>query len=108
VCGLNEARCLGNIAQGLAQLANTDGEHDLARRRLRPEGLQQRCFGQQLSRVFHQIAAEGEGLGPEGERLVAAPQAFVRKVEPQRQGREGSGGICISQRTTLEQKLKRN
>ena len=75
---------------------------------LRPEGLQQRCFGQQLSRVFHQIAAEGEGLGPEGERLVAAPQGFVRKVEPQRQGREGSGGICISQRTTLEQKLKRN
>ena len=88
---LDKARHPGVITQRLAQLAHADGQRHLAHRRLRPEGLEQSRFGEQLARVFHQIPEEGEGFRPQDPRLVAAPQAFVGQIEPHRHG--GGGGL---------------
>jgi len=30
----------------------------------------------------HQVAQDGEGLGPQGERLLPAPQPLVDEVKP--------------------------
>jgi hypothetical protein len=78
---LDEVWGLGVIPQRLAQLTNTDGQHDLADRRLQPQGLEQGVFDEKLPRVFDQIAQEGEGFGPQGTCLCAAPQAFVGQIE---------------------------
>ena len=51
---LNVARLLGSIAQGLAQLANTDGQHPLTHRGVGPHGVEQGGFGHQLPRLGDQ------------------------------------------------------
>jgi hypothetical protein len=61
---LDKAGGPGVIAQRLPQLPDTDGQHDLAHHRLRPEGLQQGRLGEELARVRHQRAQQGEGFGP--------------------------------------------
>jgi hypothetical protein len=78
---LDEVWGLGVIPQRLAQLTNADGQHDLTDRRLRPQGLEQGVFGEELIRVFDQIPQEGEGFGPQDTDLGAAPQAFVGQIE---------------------------
>jgi hypothetical protein len=53
--GGNEAGCLDGIAQGLANLAETDFQDRLAHGHPWPDGRQQRLFGHQLPSVRDQV-----------------------------------------------------
>jgi hypothetical protein len=51
---LDVAGLLGSIAQSLAQLANTDGQHALTHRRLGPHGVEECVFEHHLPRLADQ------------------------------------------------------
>jgi hypothetical protein len=51
-----------------------------------PHGAQNFLFGHQTVRVFDEIAQDGEGLGPQRNELLLAPELFVGEVKPE--GRE--------------------
>ena len=70
-----------HIAQHLANLVYTHPQHRIADMRPRPHVLPQLRFGHQAAGMRHQIAQHRQGLGPQGDRLVALPQTAVRAIQ---------------------------
>jgi hypothetical protein len=57
--------------------------------RARPHVLSQLGFGHQVARMRHQIAQQGQGLGPQGDDLRAPPQAALAAIELKRSKSKG-------------------
>ena len=74
----------GLVAEHLAQLTDTGGEHPVADIHVRPDGRQEFGFAHQAARVGDQIAQDRLGFGREFAPLRAAPEAVVRAIEGER------------------------
>src|SRR5262245_55179951 len=103
----DEPRGLRGLAQRLAQLANACGQHALAHYGVRPDGLQQGLFGDQLARVCRQQAQDRKHFGGQADPLPAMPHTLVGPVHPPRLVHPtllGRSGTCWRQilRETLE------
>ena len=72
------------VPQGLAHLPDAAGQRRLANGSLRPHGVHERGFGDQLARVGHEASQHGKGFGGERPYLLAAPQAFIAHVQAKR------------------------
>ena len=81
---LDEPRGLRRLPQHLAQLANAAGEHGVTHHRLRPDGLQQGLFGDQLTRLRHQQAQHRKDFGGQADHRSPMPHTFVGPVHPPR------------------------
>lgn len=71
--GLDVARGLGIVAQGLADLVDGRLQDAFADVLAGPEGVENFGFGEQPVRVLEQVAQHGEGAWPQDDRLIAAP-----------------------------------
>ena len=71
----------GHIAEHVANLPDTRGEHPVADMHVRPDGGQEIGFAHQAAGVGDQIAQDGLGFGRECAPLRAVPEAVVRAIE---------------------------
>jgi hypothetical protein len=69
MCGLDEARRLWIIVEGLAELANGDFEDGFADERFRPDGVEKLLFGDELAWTPEEIGEHRVGFGSELYRL---------------------------------------
>src|SRR5438067_12148199 len=70
------------FAQRLSQREDVASEVGLLHKRVRPDGLHQFVFGDDLIRVAHQNNQELKGLGRKGNRLVAPKQRLPFQMNP--------------------------
>jgi len=82
--GLDEAGCRGIVMQDTAQLADELLDLALLHVGTRPHGLEERLLRHELAAALGQAAQHGEGLGGQGDLLVAPPEALVPQIETQR------------------------
>ena len=79
----NPLRRLRGLPQGLAQFMHAGLQHALAYRRLGPEGVEERLCSHQLAGMGDEIDEEVKGFGPQGHRLLGAPQPRRGLIEPE-------------------------
>ena len=77
----NEARRLWIIVESFPELANRDLEDGVADKGLRPDGVQEFLFSDELAWMLEEIVQHCEGLRPEPYCLRSSPQTFVDQVE---------------------------
>src|SRR5262245_52336255 len=94
----------GDIAEHVADLADTRGERPVADVHVWPHSFHEGGATHEAVRVFDQIAQHGTGFGCELAPLRAAPQAVVSAIEGERakvQGRTGPHGRSREDATAI-------
>jgi hypothetical protein len=71
---------LGIVIEGPADFDHTLGQRIVRNGRIRPDGIDQRRLGDQVTRVIDQIAEDIKGFGPEGDLLGASPQNPIPQI----------------------------
>lgn len=79
--GRNVLGRLGHVAEHVANLPDTGGEHPLIDIHVRPDSRQQIASAHQAARVSDQITQHRLGFGREFAPLRATPEAVVRAIE---------------------------
>ena len=72
------------VAQRPSNLPHTHPQHAIGDMRARPHVLLHLGLGHQTAGMRHEIAQHGQGPRPQGDPLVAPPQAPLRRLQPER------------------------
>jgi hypothetical protein len=78
---LDKRRGCGFVTQHLTQFENTNRRHRVANGDVRPNGVEQRFLGHQITGMIDQILQNIERLAPQAYRLIASPKLGVQKIE---------------------------
>lgn len=81
MCGFNEAWRFWIVAESLADLTNHNFEDGIADKSVRPDGVQEIIFGDELARMSKKMVKHCEGFGSELDRLRPSPQLLVSQVQ---------------------------
>ena len=81
--GLDEARCGGRVAQGLADLGHADFQHPVGHVGVGPDLVEELVLQDELARVLDQHPQDLEGLGVEPDDPFRFLEALVGAVEPE-------------------------
>lgn len=96
--GLDEQRSFRIIVKRVAQLTNSDLEDCVANKSLRPDGGEKFFFGNELTRMSHELVEHRVSLRPELDYFRASPQTLIGTV--QAKGLEDYAGFIAQ--VTLE------
>ena len=81
---LNVSRRFRIIVESFSQLANGDFEDGVADESIRPDGVQELFFCDELTGTTDEVVENSESLGSNLDRFCAEPQAFVDCVQAKR------------------------
>ncbi len=79
----DETRIAGVVAERLAELPYGHVENRVRDERVRPDGVEQLAFGDDLLGPIHQASKHQERLRPHGRALAVAPDAFGDQIDTQ-------------------------